>query len=48
MLIGVGRLLPFRHVLHGTGIVVVAAVIAAIILVRMWPQIVAWIESRQH
>ena len=28
---GVGRLLPFRHILHGAGIVVVVAVIAAII-----------------
>ena len=45
---GVGRLLPFRHILHGAGIVVVVAVIAAIILVRMWPQIIAWIESRRR
>jgi hypothetical protein len=48
MLDGVGRLLPFRHILHGAGIVVVVAVFAAIILVRLWPRIIAWIESRRR
>jgi hypothetical protein len=28
--------------------VVVIAVVAAIILVRLWPRLVAWIENRQR
>jgi hypothetical protein len=48
MLLGIGRGLLLRHLAHGAGIVVVVALIAAIILVRIWPQIVAWIENRRH
>jgi hypothetical protein len=48
MLLGIGRSLLLRHLAHGAGIVVVVALIAAIILVRIWPQIVAWIENRRH
>jgi hypothetical protein len=46
--LGIGRHLLLRHLVHGTGIVVIVAVIAAIALVRLWPQITAWIENRRR
>jgi len=48
MPLGIGRHLLFRHLLHGTGIVAIIAVIASIVLVRLWPQITAWIERRRR
>ena len=48
MLLGAGRGFLIRHFAHGAGLVIMVAVIAVIILARLWPQFIAWIENRQR
>jgi hypothetical protein len=42
-----GQRLLFRHVFHGGGVIVIAAVIAVALLLRFWPVIVAWFGNRR-
>ncbi len=41
-----GQRLLLHHALRGGGIVVIVAVVAAVLLVRFWPAIVRWWETR--
>jgi hypothetical protein len=43
--LAVGRHLLFRQ-LGATGAVLVVALVAAVLLVRSWPQVTDWIERR--
>jgi hypothetical protein len=43
--LAVGRHLLFRQ-LGASGLILVVALLAAVILVRSWPQITDWIERR--
>lgn len=36
----------FREISHGSWIVVVA-IVAVLLLLRFWPQVVAWLERRR-
>jgi hypothetical protein len=48
MALGAGGGFLIRHLVHGKGLVVTVAVIAAIMLARLWPLLVSWIERHRR
>ncbi len=45
MSLALGRHLLFHRLANGSGLVLVIAVIAVVLLVRFWPQISNWLEG---
>jgi hypothetical protein len=46
MPLALGQRILFDHAIHGGGVVLIIAVVAIVLLVRFWPAIVRWWESR--
>ncbi|HEX5526682.1 MAG TPA: hypothetical protein VFX44_05730 [Solirubrobacterales bacterium] len=46
MPLALGQRLLFHQLFRGGGWLVTVAIIAAVLLLRFWPMIVAWIERR--
>jgi len=47
MPVAIGGHFLFREISHGSWLGV-AAVIAILLLLRFWPQVVAWVEQRRR